>query len=173
MIYAGLAQLVEQRIRNAWVGSSSLLTGTIFLIFTGFPKMNKYEELVAQCHKAMELAIDAPYSVDLLRLRQKLINEEAQELNVEIDHLIQETQENGLPAIESVAKMYKELADLQYVVSGMAVSLGIPMEEVFARVHQSNMSKLVDGKPLKREDGKFLKGPNYKKPVLDDLVKIR
>ena len=31
----------------------------------------------------------------------------------------------------------------------------------------------IDGKPLKREDGKFLKGPNYKKPVLDDLVKIR
>ena len=28
---AGLAQLVEQRIRNAWVGSSSLLTGTIFI----------------------------------------------------------------------------------------------------------------------------------------------
>ena len=25
---AGLAQLVEQRIRNAWVGCSSLLTGT-------------------------------------------------------------------------------------------------------------------------------------------------
>ncbi len=32
MIYAGLAQLVEQRIRNAWVGSSSLLTGTIYKI---------------------------------------------------------------------------------------------------------------------------------------------
>ena len=28
-LVAGLAQLVEQRIRNAWVGSSSLLTGTI------------------------------------------------------------------------------------------------------------------------------------------------
>ena len=26
---AGLAQLVEQRIRNAWVGRSNLLTGTI------------------------------------------------------------------------------------------------------------------------------------------------
>ena len=26
--YAGLAQLVEQRIRNAWVGRSNLLTGT-------------------------------------------------------------------------------------------------------------------------------------------------
>lgn len=28
--YAEVAQLVEQRIRNAWVGSSSLFTGTIF-----------------------------------------------------------------------------------------------------------------------------------------------
>ena len=28
-VIANLAQLVEQRIRNAWVGSSSLLTGTI------------------------------------------------------------------------------------------------------------------------------------------------
>ena len=27
---AGLAQLVEQRIRNAWVGRSNLLTGTSF-----------------------------------------------------------------------------------------------------------------------------------------------
>ena len=135
--------------------------------------MNKYEELVAQCHKAFAQAIDAPYSADLLKLRQKLINEEAQELNIELDTLIRETENGGKPLVETVARMYKELADLQYVLSGMVVSLGIPMEEVFDRVHQSNMSKLVDGKPLKRADGKFLKGPNYKKPVLDDLVKIR
>ena len=135
--------------------------------------MNKYEELVAQCHKAFAQAIDAPYSADLLKLRQKLINEEAQELNIELDTLIRETENGGTPLAETVTRMYKELADLQYVLSGMVVSLGIPMEEVFDRVHQSNMSKLVDGKPLKRADGKFLKGPNYKKPVLDDLVKIR
>ena len=135
--------------------------------------MNKYEELVAQCHKAFAQAIDAPYSADLLKLRQKLINEEAQELNIELDTLIRETENGSKPLAETVARMYKELADLQYVLSGMVVSLGIPMEEVFDRVHQSNMSKLVDGKPLKRADGKFLKGPNYKKPVLDDLVKIR
>ena len=109
----------------------------------------------------------------MLKLRQKLINEEAQELNIELDTLIRETENGGKPLAETVVRMYKELADLQYVLSGMVVSLGIPMEEVFDRVHQSNMSKLVDGKPLKRADGKFLKGPNYKKPVLDDLVKIR
>lgn len=41
----------------------------------------------------------------------------------------------------------------------------------FSRVHKSNMSKLGDdGKPIKREDGKVLKGPNYQPPNLSDLV---
>jgi predicted HAD superfamily Cof-like phosphohydrolase len=43
--------------------------------------------------------------------------------------------------------------------------------EAFRRVHASNMSKLGDdGKPILREDGKVLKGPNYKKPYLTDLL---
>lgn len=45
------------------------------------------------------------------------------------------------------------------------------LEEAFRRVHASNMSKLGDdGKPLRREDGKILKGPNYAPPVLLDLI---
>jgi hypothetical protein len=43
--------------------------------------------------------------------------------------------------------------------------------EGFKRVHASNMSKLgEDGNPILREDGKVLKGPNYKKPYLTDLL---
>lgn len=43
--------------------------------------------------------------------------------------------------------------------------------EAFDRVHKSNMSKLgADGKPIYREDGKVLKGPNYKAPDLSDLL---
>lgn len=43
--------------------------------------------------------------------------------------------------------------------------------EAFHRVHDSNMSKLGDdGKPIRREDGKILKSPNYKEPDLKDLV---
>jgi predicted HAD superfamily Cof-like phosphohydrolase len=43
--------------------------------------------------------------------------------------------------------------------------------EAVERVHQSNMSKLGDdGKPILREDGKILKGPNYKPPYLQDLI---
>lgn len=45
------------------------------------------------------------------------------------------------------------------------------LKEAFSRVHTSNMSKLgEDGKPIHREDGKVLKGPNYKAPDLSDLV---
>jgi hypothetical protein len=44
--------------------------------------------------------------------------------------------------------------------------------EAFIRVHNSNMSKLgPDGKPIMRDDGKVMKGPNYKKPDLSDLVR--
>ena len=42
------------------------------------------------------------------------------------------------------------------------------------RVYESNMSKLDDdGKPQYRSDGKVLKGPNYKKPDLYDLVQLQ
>jgi predicted HAD superfamily Cof-like phosphohydrolase len=68
------------------------------------------------------------------------------------------------------AECLKELADLVYVCFQFAAAAGWELDEALDRVHQSNMSKLVDGKPLKREDGKVLKGPNYKPPYLTDLV---
>ncbi len=132
--------------------------------------MNEYESQVKEFHRAMEMDINSPYSADLLKLRQKLLNEEMAELNIEIDSLISELQTSGSTRQDTRARMFKELADLQYVLSGMVVALGIPMQETFRRVHQSNMSKLVDGHALKREDGKILKGPNYKPPFLDDLA---
>lgn len=132
--------------------------------------MNKYEQLVKQFHELMEMDIDAPYTADLLQLRKTLINEEVSELNIEIDSLINELQTTGQINPQTKLKMFKELADLQYVLSGMAVTFGIPLETIFARVQESNLSKLVNGKPLKRADGKVLKGPNYKKPDLSDLA---
>ena len=64
----------------------------------------------------------------------------------------------------------KELADLVYVCYQYAENMGWFLDEALDRVHQSNMSKLgEDGKPIYREDGKVLKGPNYKPPTLEDL----
>ena len=65
----------------------------------------------------------------------------------------------------------KELADLVYVCYQYAENMGWFLDEALNRVHLSNMSKLdKDGKPIYREDGKVLKGPNYKPPNLSDLT---
>ena len=67
--------------------------------------------------------------------------------------------------------MLKELADLLYVCYQMAEFMGWDISEAYKRVHESNMSKLDDkGDPILRNDGKILKGPNYKIPNLSDLV---
>ena len=64
----------------------------------------------------------------------------------------------------------KELADLVYVCYQYAENMHWFLDEALNRIHESNMSKLdEDGKPIRREDGKVLKGPNYKPPNLEDL----
>ena len=65
----------------------------------------------------------------------------------------------------------KELADLVYVCYQYAANMRWDLDEALNRVHTSNMSKLdEDGHPIYRDDGKVLKGPNYKPPNLEDLV---
>jgi len=70
-----------------------------------------------------------------------------------------------------IAEALKELADLVYVCYQYAENMNWFLDEALHRVHESNMSKLdEDGKPIYREDGKVLKGPNYKPPNLTDLI---
>lgn len=72
---------------------------------------------------------------------------------------------------ESEEEQLKELSDLVYVCFQFAASQEWDLDEALSRVHKSNLSKLdEDGKPIYREDGKVLKGPNYAPPKLDDLI---
>lgn len=90
-------------------------------------------------------------SPQLVELRVRLIKEEQREL---IDELVADQIEKE--------KVAKEIADLLYVTYGLAAAIGLDIDRVFSEVHRSNMSKLGDdGKPVLREDGKVLKGPNY------------
>lgn len=116
-------------------------------------------------------------SLDTFRMRMRLIMEEAQECNLAaklLDDILCssiKTPEMEEALIKIKADLLKELCDLQYVLSGFVVAFNLKFDEAFRRVHESNMSKLGDdGKPIYREDGKILKGPNYKKPDLTDLV---
>ena len=116
--------------------------------------------------------------LDVLRLRMSLLREELREVEEEagnIEDVIYQGVIEGDVSKEDLkrvkAALLKELCDLQYVLSGFVVTFGLPFDEASKRVNESNMSKLgPDGKPIYREDGKVLKGPNYKKPDLSDLV---
>lgn len=99
-------------------------------------------------------------------LGRKLITEEAKELE---DALLALDWSDEPDIREAVVK---ELADLVYVCWWLAARIGIDLNEALRLVHASNMSKLgPDGKPLRRKDGKILKGPNYKAPDLSGVAR--
>jgi predicted HAD superfamily Cof-like phosphohydrolase len=65
------------------------------------------------------------------------------------------------------------LGDMLYILCGTILTHGMQhiIEDVFAEIQDSNMSKLgVDGKPIYREDGKVMKGPNYRRPDLKQFL---
>lgn len=87
--------------------------------------------------------------------------------------LVEEESEEFCAAVELESPDYdqlKELADTVFVCYQFAAMRGWDLDEALTRVFESNMSKLVDGKPLRRADGKVEKGPNYQPPYLTDLV---
>jgi predicted HAD superfamily Cof-like phosphohydrolase len=115
--------------------------------------------------------LDAPMTMQLLALRTELIKEEVTEFIAEAANCMMDILRDKQVTRENRAKLLKELVDVQYVISGFAETFGLPLETAFNRVHASNMSKLDDyGRPIRREDGKVLKGPNYVEPLLLDLV---
>ena len=62
------------------------------------------------------------------------------------------------------------IADIIYIACGTAVSYGIPLDDVFAEVHRSNMAKLVDGKVIRREDGKIQKPEGWTAPDVEGVL---
>lgn len=102
------------------------------------------------------------------------------------DSVLEEFQENngGTHSLETVvAKTRKyinvqELADasgdVKYVFEGSDLTFGIPSEHVSREIHASNMTKPDEnGRPIRREDGKILKGPNYMEPQLHMVINYR
>lgn len=64
------------------------------------------------------------------------------------------------------------LADIIYIACGTAVAYGIPLDKIFDEVHRSNMAKLVDGKVLRREDGKIQKPLGWTAPDIAGVMKL-
>lgn len=120
---------------------------------------------VHEFHKAFGLTINehpvAALSEEIIRLRFELMKEENEEYL--------EAARNG-----DLIEIADALGDMLYILCGTIISHGMQhkIEEVFDQIQRSNMSKLgPDGKPIYREDGKVLKGPNYFKPDFSSVFK--
>ena len=95
---------------------------------------------------------------NLAALRLDLIEEEVQELR------------DGFGR-SSLLEVADALTDILYVVYGAGHAFGIDLDDCFHEVHRSNMTKLgEDGRPLYRDDGKVMKGPNYEEPDLAQFI---
>lgn len=133
--------------------------------------MRKQLGNLEEFHEAFNSVMnDSPTLVDreTFALRFKLLKEENEEyLDACFDG--------------NLVEIADALGDQLYIVLGSIITHGLQhvIEEVFERIHQNNMSKLVDGKPLingvnvfddTRPIGKVLKPKNWKPVDLKDLI---
>ena len=121
---------------------------------TNFESVKKFMEIFGQ-----EIKEKACFPNDkITSLRYDLIREELEELKEAIDK-------------KDIKEVADALTDILYVTYGAGHAFGINLDKCFEEVQNSNMSKLgQDGKPIKNEYGKVMKGPNYFKPNLGKFV---
>ena len=121
---------------------------------TNFTEVGKFMETFGQ---EVQTSPKIPkYATQMLRL--SLILEEYTEL----EDAIAEGHMEGIA---------DALTDILYVTYGAGHAFGIDLDKCFEEVQRSNMSKLgADGKPIYRDDGKIMKGPNYSEPDLRKML---
>ena len=119
---------------------------------------------VQEFHEAFGLGIQqkptVQLDVDKIKLRFNLMAEENEEY-------LEAANENDLVEVADA------LGDMLYILCGTILEHGMQhkIEEVFNEIQRSNMSKLgANGKPIYREDGKVMKGPNYFKPNILEII---
>ena len=118
------------------------------------------------CVKEFDRTFDVKQDI---KTRLDLLDEEINELGDAVECLgcavgLEEEHAAHLDTLDAIC-------DSIYVLIGLALKLGFDLDGAFREVHRSNMSKLgKDGKPIKREDGKILKGPNFTPPDLEPYI---
>ncbi|HOD10188.1 MAG TPA: nucleoside triphosphate pyrophosphohydrolase family protein [Flavobacterium sp.] len=127
--------------------------------------MQKQLTAVSEFHTSFGLGVSQTMKADLGEQKNKLRFD-----------LMKEENEEYLEAVQNndIVEIADALGDMLYILCGTILEHGLQhkIEEVFDEIQRSNMSKLgKDGKPIYREDGKVLKGPNYFKPNFEEILK--
>ena len=124
--------------------------------------MNPIVASLLEFNNAFEIPkLDAPGlgPDELIELRIKLLTEEVQEYA--------EAARAG-----DLVEVLDALADIGYILAGTIINHGMQniYDDAFNEVHRSNMAKLVDGKVIRREDGKVLKPEGWQPPQLAQFL---
>ncbi|HEX9981034.1 MAG TPA: nucleoside triphosphate pyrophosphohydrolase family protein [Flavobacterium sp.] len=128
--------------------------------------MQKQLDAVKEFHSAFGLGYSEKPKTD--------INEAKKMLRY---NLMKEENEEYLEAAQNndIVEIADALGDMLYILCGTIIEHGLQhkIEEVFNEIQRSNMSKLgADGKPIYREDGKVMKGPDYFKPDFSSILEL-
>lgn len=128
--------------------------------------MQKQIKSVYEFHSAFGLGINTTPTGDL-----------GENKNLLRFNLMKEENEEYLEAVQNndIVEIADALGDMLYILCGTILEHGLQdkIEAVFDEIQRSNISKLgEDGKPIYREDGKVLKGPNYFKPNFEEILEI-
>ena len=96
----------------------------------------------------------------------------------ELDEYFESFHDNQYNVIDAdKVEQADAIGDMLYLLFGAVIDAGLEdkIESIFDEIHKSNLSKLEDGKVLRRADGKVLKGKNYFKPnikaILDEDIR--
>lgn len=118
---------------------------------------------VGEFHKAFKVEENTVFDVSekAIQLRHDLALEELNETIEAVKN-------------KDVVEALDGLADQLYILVGTARKFGFTSDnliDAFNEVQLSNMSKLDEnGEPIFREDGKVLKGKNYFKPNIKEVL---
>ncbi|MXW74492.1 MAG: HAD family hydrolase [Acidimicrobiaceae bacterium] len=87
-------------------------------------------------------------SVEAVEFIAEMVNDELEELREATD----------------VVEQSDALVDAIYYICDTAVRHGMNLDRVFEIVHGANMGKVVDGRVIRRDDGKILKPEGWRDP---------
>lgn len=126
--------------------------------------MNPIVEALLEFNDAFDISkLETPGigSDELFELRIRLLHEEVEEYAAAV-------------RMGDLVEVLDALGDIAYILAGTIINHGLQQvfDAVFSEIHRSNMAKLVDGKVLRRKDGKVMKPEGWSAPDLEQFLNL-
>lgn len=119
----------------------------------------------------MQLPAQPQYHAEALTMWQNMLQEEWQEFMTALQDYRQLPHADAAEQTRMRAELAAEGVDVLNVLIGLLLSQGLPLEEMFAAIHAANLAKCVDGKVVRRADGKILKPAGWQPADKEGVIR--